>query len=92
MLGAGRVLALFRSIHQVTAAKLAIQEAGGRVELVPVPRQLSSDCGMALLLDPAEAPRLLDLLEDEGLAPVGLYVRNPETGAYEPWAGPPGGS
>jgi hypothetical protein len=42
-------VAIFDSIHAVLSAERALLAAGLRCDLVPVPRGLSSDCGLALL-------------------------------------------
>jgi hypothetical protein len=42
---------LFRSIHDVLRAEKMLKRQGVRHELVPVPRNLSSDCGMCVRLD-----------------------------------------
>ena len=39
---------IFHSIHRVMKAEKALKRAGLDVRLVPVPRQLSSDCGLAI--------------------------------------------
>ena len=39
---------IFHSIHRVMKAEKALKLAGLDVRLVPVPRQLSSDCGLAI--------------------------------------------
>lgn len=43
-----RRLVTFDSIHHVLAAERALKEAGVWCDLIPTPRRLSSDCGMAL--------------------------------------------
>ncbi len=59
---ASRVLLTFESIHQVLAAEKALLEAGLAPDLVPVPREISANCGMAITIAPAErAPALLAL-------------------------------
>ncbi len=42
---------LFRSIHEVLRVEKILKKQGVRHELVPVPRNLSSDCGMCIRLD-----------------------------------------
>ncbi|MBI5015650.1 MAG: DUF3343 domain-containing protein [Deltaproteobacteria bacterium] len=39
---------LFHSVHRVMKAEKALKAAGLDVRLMPVPRQLSSDCGLSL--------------------------------------------
>ena len=48
--------------------------------LIPVPRQLTSDCGLALRFSPEVKDELLTVLANENLSPVELYQRR--EGAY----------
>lgn len=41
----------FHTIHDVLKADKVLKKKGARYELVPVPRNLSSDCGMCIKLD-----------------------------------------
>jgi hypothetical protein len=41
---------LFHSIHDVLKAEKTLKEGGLEFELVPIPRNLSSDCGMCVKL------------------------------------------
>lgn len=41
---------LFHTIHDVLKAEKILKKHGLRFELVPVPRNLSSDCGMCIRL------------------------------------------
>ena len=44
----GKWILLFDSIHFVMQAEKALKSGGLGVEIIPVPRTLSSDCGMAI--------------------------------------------
>jgi hypothetical protein len=46
--GGERWVILFDSIHHVMAAERTFQESGVWCDLTPTPRDLSSDCGMAI--------------------------------------------
>lgn len=41
---------LFRSIHDVLRAEKKLKERGFKFELMPIPRNLSSDCGSCIRL------------------------------------------
>ncbi len=57
------VFILFHTIHDVLRMEKTLKKQGIRHELVPVPRNLSSDCGMCIkLLDDVE--RIRQYLED----------------------------
>lgn len=57
-----RVLLTFRSIHHVLEAEQALLEAGLEPDLVPVPREISSDCGMAVTVACARRAQALGAL------------------------------
>ncbi len=61
-----RVLLIFQSIHHVLAAEAALQQARVPAELVPVPKEINPNCGMALTVAPADRARALALLEGHG--------------------------
>jgi hypothetical protein len=42
---------LFHTIHDVLKAEKALKRKGVTLELVPVPRNLSSDCGSCIRMD-----------------------------------------
>jgi hypothetical protein len=57
-------------VHTTSAAlrsEKTLQRAGLTVKLIPTPRQFSSDCGIALRFDWAEAARVQALLEAAGV-------------------------
>lgn len=54
-----RVLLIFESIHHVLAAERALLDAGLAPDLVPVPREISANCGMAITVAPGERGRAL---------------------------------
>lgn len=62
MIVAGHCMLLYDSIHDVMRAEKALKQAGLWCDLVPTPRQLSSDCGMAIELECAAAEALLKVL------------------------------
>lgn len=65
-----RCLLLFASIHHVLAAEAALKAGGVEPDLVPVPKEISSDCGMAITLAPADRARALALLDDTTLTAI----------------------
>lgn len=59
--GEGRAVIVCESIHDVLALERALHDAELWCDLIPTPRQLSSNCGMALrvrLADDAAIARL----------------------------------
>ena len=68
-------VAIFHSIHRVLKAEKILKKAGVDFLLIPVPRQLTSDCGLALRFAPETREKLLEILVTEELAPVELHQR-----------------
>lgn len=59
----GRVLLLFPSVHDVLAAEAALEAGGVVPDVVPVPKEISSDCGVAITVAPDDRARALGLLD-----------------------------
>ncbi|WP_305044178.1 DUF3343 domain-containing protein [Geoalkalibacter sp.] len=70
------IVAIFHGIHRVMKAEKILKQAGADILLIPTPRELSSDCGLALRFAPSEQERVLAVLAAEGLSPVELYRRS----------------
>ena len=64
---------LFPSIHFVLQAEKMIKGKGFSIDLIPVPRQLSSDCGICMLIEWEERERLYILLEGSGVKIEGVH-------------------
>jgi hypothetical protein len=71
-------LILFDSIHHVLAAEAAFKQQGLWCDVVPVPRPLSSDCGMALAFRPAELDAVRNVLRRPEIGRHRLYRSNPD--------------
>ena len=68
---AHKLLLLFHSIHDVLRAEKLLKEHSVANELIPVPRNLSSDCGMSILLD-GDVETIAGILS--GISSTGIYV------------------
>jgi len=64
---------LFPSVSHCMRAESLVQAAGLRCKLIPVPRELSSDCGVALRFGWEERERIQALLDEAGLEHEGIY-------------------
>jgi len=71
-------VAIFNSIHRVLKAEKILKQAKVDFLLIPVPRQLTSDCGLALRFSAEVKGELLTVLADENLSPVEMYQRREE--------------
>lgn len=74
----GDMVAVFHSVHRVMEAEKILKSAGADILLIPVPRQLSSDCGLAIRYASTERALVASLLTDKGVRPAELYVREGE--------------
>lgn len=64
---------LFPSIHHAIRAEKKAKEQGLTVKLIPVPRHLSSDCGVCLRC-PIDQRKILEaLLLQEGIKIEGIH-------------------
>ncbi len=64
---------LFPSIHYVIQAEKLIKEKGLFFDLIPVPRYLSSDCGVCILFEWEKRDIILNVLDDAGLKIEGIH-------------------
>lgn len=68
------VVILF-SIHFVLKAENLCKKSAIAHDIIPVPREISSDCGMALEFSQADQEKVLNLLRRASLPIAGLYLR-----------------
>lgn len=66
---------LFQSVHQVMKAEKALKERGMAVDLIPVPREISSDCGVAIQVPLEVSEEALCFIGERGLSCVECYQR-----------------
>ena len=64
---------LFPSIHFVLQAEKMVKGKGFSIDLIPVPRELSSDCGICMLIEWEEREKLCRLLEEGGVKIEGVH-------------------
>jgi len=69
---------LFSSIHYVMRAEKLLKGRGIKVDLIPVPREISSDCGVAIELSPESEKEALHLLEENEVSILECYTRGQE--------------
>ena len=65
---------LFHSTAHAIRAEKVLQRAGLHIKMIPTPRQLSSDCGMALRFDRVEKERVALLLEENRVPMNGIHA------------------
>lgn len=74
-----RLIAVFDSIHHVLAAERVFRQHSLWCDLVPTPRQVSSDCGMVIEFREADAPATRAVLTDPRVRCQAIYRRIEDT-------------
>jgi hypothetical protein len=69
MVREGNLLAVFNSGHRVMKAERIVKERGLPALLIPAPRQLQTDCGLALRFEEEQRATIMSELEREDLLP-----------------------
>lgn len=76
-----RCAAVLEAIHYVIKGEKLLKRAGLTIDLIPVPREISSDCGMAIQFPCEQRGPVERLLVEAGITLVGIYVLR--KGQYE---------
>ncbi len=79
--GDRRWVAVFGSIHDVLAAEKVFKDRSVWRDIVPIPREISSDCGMALEFREADADAARKVLADPRVKATDVY--RPAGDGYE---------
>lgn len=77
------MILIFRGTHQVMSAEKRLKGGGVAMRLIPVPRHLTSDCGLAIRIPFAERERAREVLRASRLLPVSVHIPR-EDGGYDP--------
>lgn len=75
MVADGDYVAIFHSIHRVMKAEKILKGKQVPMLLIPVPRQLSADCGLAVRYTSADRELVEGLLEEAGLSPAEIFQK-----------------
>lgn len=78
MVNDGDYVAIFNSIHRVMKAEKLLKERGLPILLIPAPRTLKSDCGLALRYAATDRPAVEQVLAEEGLLPEEIFCKKSE--------------
>lgn len=68
----GQYLAVFNSTHRVLKAEGVLKSNGLSILLIPAPRAIQADCGLAIRFDPEQHAAVMELLTDQNLLPAFL--------------------
>ena len=78
MVGEGDYIAVFNSIHRVMKAEQYLKERRLPILLIPAPRAVSADCGLAIRYAAADRDVVEGALRAADLLPETVYVRRGE--------------
>ena len=65
---------IFRGTHQVLSAEKRLKRGGVRLRLIPVPRRLTSDCGLAIRIPVEQRARAREILSGARLLPASVHL------------------
>jgi hypothetical protein len=82
MINEGDLLAVFNSAHRVMKAEELLKKLGLPVLLIPAPRALSTDCGLALRFGDDSNDSIMVALDREKLLPA-FVCRRVSGGKYD---------
>lgn len=77
------VVLIFRGTHQVLSAEKALKASRVPMRLIPVPRRLTSDCGLAIRIPLEARVRARESLRSARLVPVSVHLLQPDGGYLE---------
>lgn len=78
MVNEGDYVAIFNSVHKVMKAEKLLKKESIPMLLIPAPRSLSSDCGLAIRYTSADRLQLEALLSAASLLPEEIYLKSGE--------------
>jgi len=78
MVHEGNYVAIFNSVHKVMKAEKLLKKENIPMLLIPAPRSLSSDCGLAIRYGASEREQLESLLTANSLLPEEIFIKSGE--------------
>ena len=79
MIKDGDYVAIFNSVHRVMEAERLLKDRKLKMLLIPAPRELAADCGLAIRYAEDVRTEVEGALAEAGLLPHDLYRRCGET-------------
>ena len=68
------VILIFRGTHQVMSAEKNLKKAGVPMRLIPVPRRLTSDCGLAIRISHPDRNHARKVLSRARILPRSVHI------------------
>lgn len=79
MVSDGDYVAIFNSVHRVMKAEKLLKERGKQILLIPAPRALSSDCGLAIRYAAEDRDEVEGVLREAELVPEEIFIKAGES-------------
>ncbi|MDD2309063.1 MAG: DUF3343 domain-containing protein [Desulfuromonadaceae bacterium] len=79
----GQLLAVFNSAHRVMKAENVLKSLGVTILLIPAPRALSTDCGLAICYNSDLYDSVLQSLTTKDVLPDVIYLKETDL-RYKP--------
>jgi hypothetical protein len=76
MVNDGDYVAIFNSVHRVMKAEKLLKNEKIPMLLIPAPRALTSDCGLAIRYAASDRDRVEALLASSSLKPEEIYLKS----------------
>ncbi|MDD2541510.1 MAG: DUF3343 domain-containing protein [Desulfuromonadaceae bacterium] len=86
MIQHGQLLAVFNSAHRVMKAENILKKCGMDILLIPAPRALSTDCGLAIRYDSNLHNNVMEALISEKLLPDFVYRKDSDVHYERIWS------
>jgi hypothetical protein len=67
---------VFESVHRVMRAEKLLKGKGIKIDLIPVPREISSDCGVAIELSGDSETEALLILRENRILVLDCYTKD----------------
>ncbi len=67
---------LFESVHRVMRAEKVLKEKGIEIDLIPVPREISSDCGVAVEVSKESEEKAFLILRENRISMTECYTKD----------------
>ena len=78
MVADGDFVAIFNSIHRVMKAERLLKDRRLPIMLIPAPRAVNTDCGLAIRYGNAAREEVEQALAENGLVPEKVFVKQGE--------------
>ena len=78
MVSEGDYVAVFQSVHRVMKAEKLLKGKGLAIMLIPAPRSITSDCGLAIRYGAEIREEVERTLSEESLLPEDRYRKDGE--------------